>query len=143
MESTASHYSRLSAFVLAYIEAMLWVGMLCGDSDCNDCGSHGDDYSVEDIAPDTMAEILRDCENFQASCGSAIDVWGTEQAGHDFYLTRNGHGAGFWDRTTCADASFSRESVAKLGKRLTDAAHVYGSFSLYVGDDGKLYGMNG
>ena len=41
-------------------------------------------------------------------------VW--EHAGHDFWLTRSGHGAGFWDR-----------GLGALGDRLTEAAKVYGS----------------
>ena len=50
------------------------------------------------------------------------------QAGHDFWLTRNRHGAGFWDR-----------GLGERGQRLTDAAHVYGESYLSIGDDGKVY----
>ena len=50
------------------------------------------------------------------------------QAGHDFWLTRNGHGAGFWDR-----------GLGERGDRLTNAAHVYGACDLYLGDDGFVY----
>lgn len=38
-----------------------------------------------------------------------------EQCGHDFILTRNGHGAGFWDR-----------GYGAAGDRLTSAAKAYG-----------------
>ena len=41
--------------------------------------------------------------------------------GHDFYLTRNRHGAGFWD-----EKSRGAEADAALD-RLTSAAHVYRS----------------
>lgn len=51
-----------------------------------------------------------------------------EQVGHDFYLTRNCHGAGFWDRGN-----------GKMGDELTELAHPYGGFELYLGDDGLLY----
>ena len=51
-----------------------------------------------------------------------------EQIGHDFWLTRNGHGAGFWDR-----------GLGKLGDKLTEAAKTYGSCDLYLGDNGELY----
>ena len=50
------------------------------------------------------------------------------RAGHDFWLTRNGHGAGYWDR-----------GLGEVGDALTTAAEVYGSCDLYVGDDGKIY----
>lgn len=43
-----------------------------------------------------------DCRAFIDACGSladaAIESYGPERFGHDFWLTRNGHGAGFWDR---------------------------------------------
>jgi hypothetical protein len=39
----------------------------------------------------------------------------SECAGHDFWLTRNGHGAGYWDR-----------GLGALGERLSDAARAYG-----------------
>ena len=50
------------------------------------------------------------------------------QTAHDFILTRNGHGAGFWDR-----------GYGAPGDRLTAAAKAYGSLNAYVGDDEKVY----
>ena len=52
-----------------------------------------------------------------------------EQIGHDFWLTRNHHGAGFWDR----DLSNGR------GEILTQIAHSFGELSPYVGDDGQIH----
>ena len=49
--------------------------------------------------------------------------------GHDFWLTRNGHGAGFWDRSDCLPED--------AGERLTDAAEKYGEVDLTV-DDGVI-----
>lgn len=51
-----------------------------------------------------------------------------ESFGHDFILTANSHGAGFWDRGYGQD-----------GDILTDIAKPYGDISLYVGDNGTLY----
>jgi hypothetical protein len=48
---------------------------------------------------------------------------------HDFWLTRNHHGAGFWDG----------DYPEPLGKQLTELAHSYGECELYVGDDSKIY----
>jgi hypothetical protein len=50
-------------------------------------------------------------------------------AGHDFWLTRNGHGAGFWDGDLSED----------VGNALTEAAKKFGECHLYVGDDGQIY----
>jgi hypothetical protein len=50
-----------------------------------------------------------------------------EAFGHDFWLTRNGHGAGFWDR-----------GLGALGDRLTDASKPYGEVNLWVDADGSV-----
>lgn len=52
-----------------------------------------------------------------------------ERAGHDFWLTRNHHGAGFWDG----------DWPEAAGETLTNAAHSYGETDLYKGDDKLLY----
>lgn len=44
-----------------------------------------------------------------------------EQIGHDFTLTRNGHGAGFWDR-----------GLGDIGKRLTEACKPFGETHAFV-----------
>ena len=111
----------MDEFTIAYIECALW-------------SSHDDDgvpldanYIVDDIAPETVVHMQADCAKFQQE--NAEDIAGREQAaGHDFWLTRNGHGAGFWDG-----------DWPEAGDRLTAAAMAAGVVELYVGDDGKLY----
>ncbi len=49
------------------------------------------------------------------SRGYVEDEPSEASAGHDFWLTRSGHGTGFWDR-----------GLGELGGRLTAAAKVYG-----------------
>lgn len=49
------------------------------------------------------------------------------QHGHDFSLTRNGHGAGFWDR-----------GYGESGELLSKACKPYGSVDVYVTKRGKL-----
>ncbi len=43
-------------------------------------------------------------------------------------LTRNGHGAGFWDRPSLMDGG--------LGERLTDAIREYPDLEVEIGDNG-------
>jgi hypothetical protein len=50
-----------------------------------------------------------------------------EMLGHDLWLTRNGHGVGFWDR-----------DLGDLGDLLTDLADLMGEFDLSVGDYGTI-----
>lgn len=50
------------------------------------------------------------------------------QAGIDFWLTRNGHGAGFWDR-----------DLGEIGDKLTAAAETYRELGVYLGDDEQVH----
>ena len=116
----------MDRFTTAYVEAALW-------SSTDNSDDRGGDpldanYGLEDIAPESLACILADCEAFQRD--HADDISGdVERAGHDFWLTRNHHGAGFWDG----------DWDDEVGERLTEASHAYGSLDLYVGDDGLIY----
>ena len=117
-------------FTAAYMEAALW------SSNDNSDESGGEpldkNYGFEDFAPEALQRMIDDCIKFRLE--NPIPDYNhpqytdAELAGHDFWLTRNGHGAGFWDR-----------GLGEIGKKLTDAAHAYGECDIYVGDDGKLY----
>jgi hypothetical protein len=88
---------------------------------------------------DTKLKVVEDCTKFQRenedvlreACKSG--EYNMMNAGHDFWLTRNGHGAGFWDGDL-PDA---------LGDKLADEAHAYGVQSPYEGDDHLLYFYEG
>lgn len=54
------------------------------------------------------------------------DFW--SQHGHDFLLTRNGHGTGFWDR------GYDYE----IGKALTDDAYAYGGHQVLTDDSPRV-----
>lgn len=94
----------------------------------------GNDLDDSDLADDARETLTRDAESFYAS--NVADLHAStltmEQAGHDFWLTRNRHGAGFWDRK-----SLGRAADAALD-RLTKASHAEGEQTLIVGDDGKV-----
>ncbi len=128
--------TKLDSFTSGYIDAMLW-----SSTDDNDTPLE-DNYSASDLSPALLESTIQDCARFQADNltwivdservyrprqGEYIDA----QAGHDFWLTRNHHGAGFWDGDWSDDA----------GKALTDASHRYPEVSPYIGDDGLIYGM--
>jgi hypothetical protein len=117
----------LDTFTRAYLECALW----SSTDNADDSGGEPLDanYSVDDIAPDTLARMVRDCDLFREACAEDLTDVDDERAGHDYWLTRNRHGAGFWDR-----------GLGAVGKRLTDAAHADGSFDLYIGDDGRIHG---
>lgn len=75
-------------------------------------------HDVLDFLGQNAAEIHEFC---------AVTRHGFLQVGIDFSLTRNRHGAGFWDR-----------GAGQVGAVLTEAAHPWGEQSVYVGDSGEL-----
>lgn len=113
-------------FTYAYIEALLFFEN--DESDDNGGEPLANNYYTEDLAPDSLAEIVAECKAFQRDNAALLDGLDVSQCGHDFYLTRQHHGAGFWDR-----------GLGEIGDRLTDAAHAFGEFWPYVGDDGMIH----
>ena len=57
-----------------------------------------DSREIGEIHPTNLEQAKKDVDSFVKKAGSLLDNMDEEQIGHDFWLTRNGHGAGFWDR---------------------------------------------
>lgn len=118
----------MNTFLQAYIEAALWSSH---DEGASDGGEPLDqNYDSGDLAEETLEKMMADCKRFQEENRELLEASGLsdEQAGHDFWLTRCGHGAGFWDR-----------DLDEIGEKLTKACDAFGNVDLYVGDDGKIY----
>jgi len=108
----------------AYVTCALW-----SSNDDND--SPLDDFaSIDSLSVATAAQMLEDCKDFLDANAALLDESGlsASQTGYDFWLTRNRHGAGFWDR-----------GLGKVGDRLTDVAKAYGIVDIYIGDDGFVH----
>lgn len=116
----------LADFVDGYIETMLWAEQEI-DEDGHTHGPLDDNYSDSDIADEALRDIEGDCQDFYDNYQHLWEDDHDREAGGDFYLTRNGHGAGFWD------------GDYEHGDELTDAAKVYSTQGLQPGSDGKLY----
>lgn len=125
---------QIDQFVRGYVTALLWTGFNDNDDPLDvNCDS-------EDIAPSTMVDIKADCQDFIGRNETLLHEYAKRKntnpahgspwdyAGHDFWLTRNGQGAGFWDR-----------GLGELGEALTKASKTYGEISPYVGNDGKIH----
>ena len=82
------------AFVRAYLNCAEWCGPY-NEEEQEALKRKGASARWSDEAV-KRAEV--DCARFQERAGELLKAWMPEQAGHDFWLTRNGHGAGFWDR---------------------------------------------
>lgn len=127
----------MNEFQAGYIEAMLWSSS--GDTQ----SVVGETAHMSEISPELMTQINQDCQQFwdtnhelftdanylrtiNPQHASSIEAL----AGHDFWLTRNHHGCGFWDG----------DWTNPVGSILTEAAHAFGECEIYRGKDGLIYG---
>lgn len=134
---------ELSDFVIAYLAAAIWTGT--AETEDGNSGEPLDkfldislDYSPDVIgafAPEAVEQAKRECADFQEANAEDLQLAHEQhgydvdnQGGHDFWLTRNRHGVGFWDR-----------GLGPIGDRLTQAAHAYGSSDAMLGDDRKVH----
>lgn len=111
----------------AAIETLTW-------SECIEPGTR--------ISNDLMQQIGQDVARFRAAAEalgfdavehrattfnrSDGDEW--DHVAHDFILTRNYHGSGFWDG----------DWIAPWGNQLTVLAHTFPEIETYLDDDGIL-----
>ena len=113
---------RLDEFVMQYERTALW-------------SSNGEDEEPLDskddieIADETRELFRKDCEAFLQEADIIAPGESDSDLAHDFWLTRNRHGVGFWDG----------DYVDGIAEPLTALSHKFGEVSLYVGDDGKVY----
>lgn len=109
----------LDEFVKDYTHALLFTNELEGKKNR--------------IPKETRGKIREDCEKFfrdnQSRLEEAAEIYGKAQAAFDLCLTRNRHGAGYWDG----------DLPDELGMALTDAAHAMGESDVYVGRGGWVY----
>ncbi|MFE6967174.1 hypothetical protein ACFVAJ_18820 [Agromyces sp. NPDC057679] len=117
----------MEEFVRGYLVTALWSGT---DEDGEPLDST---FDVDDFDPETVKTVTEELDGFVRSNRGLVDRYleaGNDwsQLGNDLNLTRNRHGAGFWDR-----------GLGELGTDLTDMSHASGSADLYTGDDGKLH----
>lgn len=109
----------------AYVECAMWASTDTIPGYGDDTWVTLDNYPAHPGLRDALAA---DLHAFLTDPAVAADLDATglapEVAGHDFWLTRNGHGTGFWDR-----------GLGAAGDRLTAAAHVYGDVNLYLDTD--------
>lgn len=117
--------TNLNIMVQAYITAMHW-----SSTDSN--GDPLDNYPTSQEAKDIAATT---CNTFLKVHGNDLNVvmglhpnYGYSEAGHDLFLTREGHGAGFWDR-----------GLGHYGDVFTKYSESIGEADPYVGDDGYVY----
>ncbi len=122
----------LDAFTEGYMDAALWSSH--DESDESGGEPLDKNYDLNSIAPETWEKMVADCDRFKGEHEDELaqaDMYNAN-GGHNFWLSRNGHGAGFFDR-----------DLGDLGDALQEAAKKFGEYDLYVGDDGLVHGQRG
>ena len=114
----------LDAFTTGYLECALWAGGQDGEL----AGKTFQDFSRE-----SLEKCKAQCEKFQIDNAPALETYCNtypeSSAGHDLFLTRNHHGAGYLDR----------DGLEGAEQDLTTAAHALGEQDVVLGDDGQLH----
>lgn len=181
---SAAQFRKLDSFTQGYIEAMFFTD---GEQLCEESGRDmpavainretlesrfvdGDSPGFADLAPQALQACILDCQTFQSQHVQLLTRaytrdYDAEQAGRDFWFTRNGHGVGYWDREQLKDDTAEYEALTSemvqaghdtpawhaalakrkelqsksLGNRLSAAAKTFRGVDSYVGDDGLIY----
>jgi hypothetical protein len=94
-------------FIDAYIEAIYF-------TDTGDLDKPNEDSELD---PDFLRKSIIDCLAFYNQVRWYIPDESISQAGHDFWLTRNDHGTGFWDR---------KEVYGKYSQMFTELSKQFG-----------------
>lgn len=126
------------------LDALLWSeGEEYDESGVDVIGMWDETYDRVDAAPELHASLFADVSlllvgdtegdetlgKYRIAAYEYISQRGLEAFGHDMTLTRNGHGAGFWDR-----------GMGEIGDVLTDWAKGLGTLSVFHGT-GDTLGM--
>lgn len=130
----------LDAFCEGYMVCALW-----SSSDAEE-NPLDDKYSVEDIELTTRQEMRRECARFYTENAETLErfseLTGRDMGsnGHDLWLTRNGHGAGYWDRYLEVSDPADRKKAENVGDLLTVAAKQLGE-DYITAEDGRIIKM--
>ena len=88
-----------------------------------ECIAFTEEAEGKELDETFMRESVIDCLSFYQRICCYLSDDQIDQAGHDFWLTRNGHGAGFWDG-----------DWPKHGDMFTKISECYGSVDPYFED---------
>lgn len=114
---------ELNDLVKHYLITALW------SSNDEEGTPFDENFGVEDFSGDSLEKAIKDCEEFVKKAGDILDRYEDTSIGHDFWLTRNRHGAGFWD------GDYGKED----GEKLTEISESFGEINIHKGDDNKLH----
>lgn len=113
MLDTIQLTAKEKQFTKAYFKAVDFTET--GDTEQPDSG--------EELDSDFIRESIIDCLAFYSQIRCYLSDDAIEQAGHDFWFTRQGHGVGFYDRPEVYGDM--------LANRFTEKAQAFGEVNAY------------
>lgn len=139
---------KLSPRTRSYLETALWSSTamvgddpIVGYPGLREGDPLDDHFGIDDISPESLVVAETELNDFfdylenQGLLDLAREYHNDECIAHDFWLTRNGHGAGFWDGHY-DDRVGGRRSI---GRELTDCAKIWGSQYIWIDLGGILH----
>jgi hypothetical protein len=119
-EQRAQDFARAALWI--YLETAAW-------ADGEEAGAHCRDDFDRKAVNSARSDLAGFFEYVAETCPDAADELDAyhNRAGHDFWLSRNGHGAGFWDGDW------------EHGRVLRDAAKTFGTVDIVEGDNGPTF----
>jgi len=126
--TTPGDMRGVSAFARGYLVCALWASVNLDTGDPLDR-----DHALTDFEPDAWQRMIREADEFAEENASALSAFedatgrDDEHMGHDLWLSRNGHGTGFWDRGGGLNGDDLHQSAQLIGER-----------TLYVTNQGKI-----
>lgn len=120
---------ELTEVVEGYMACAIWA-----END-EEAGIH-DGLSLQDFTPAARRHAEQECRDFCESAKHFLERakergFTPAQIGHDLWLTRRGHGAGFWDRDELKEGN--------LGQQISALCENADCVTLELGDDGRLH----
>lgn len=117
--------------VRQYFETALWSSSdpTAGYPDDLEDRPLDEDYAVADVSAESVEAAEKDLDAFYDKAGDLVEESGLDESdiGHNFWLSRNGHGVGFFDR-----------GLGEIGDKLQDIARGFGEIIPVVTDDGEV-----
>jgi hypothetical protein len=145
----------LSDMTVSYLETILWAEGCslpvpedelvngCKDVDVdhpwygiNESDYLDEHFGIDDFSDESLDRAESDCVEFfnriEDLIGRARRFANSSHIAYDFWLTRQGHGAGFWD----GDYADETDDV---GDELSKVAAEFGECYIVIGEDGQLH----
>lgn len=126
----------IDEFVKGHLEAALYSSSDTVMKDGKACDIFLDEREISEeeavkLIPDCLAFIAEHKQGLieytkTAKINENQTPW--KQAGWDFWMTRQGHGVGYWDR-----------DAGDIGDNLSNECISWLHSGLYIGDDGQVY----